>query len=212
MHQITCPSCGQRLAVRDQAAGKRVKCPKCDQGVPVPLAGAGVAGPGPAGPTSALPPKAPAAKPAVPAPAAPAPEAPVADADETPVADADETSVLAPEPPPRKRLLKKNRVAADILGVIGMVLGLGTAASTFFIALIIGPCCALPLVIVPAPCAILAILMGDLKRHRIFGVVGLVLAVIGVILAVLIWAGILAGLKASMPDFAPPPSFGGGTR
>jgi predicted Zn finger-like uncharacterized protein len=204
MLQITCPGCGQRLAVRDQAAGKRVKCPKCGQSVPVPPAGAGMAGPGPARPTSAPPPKAPAAEPAPPAPAAPAPEAPVADADETPV--------LTPEPLPRKGLLKKNRVAADILGVIGMVLGLGTAASTFFIALIIGPCCALPLVIVPAPCAILAILMGDLKRHRIFGVVGLVLAVIGVILAVLLWAGILAGLTASMPDFAPPPSLGGGTR
>ena len=36
--QVTCP-CGQRLAVKDELAGKRVKCPKCKQ--PLAISGQG---------------------------------------------------------------------------------------------------------------------------------------------------------------------------
>jgi predicted Zn finger-like uncharacterized protein len=33
---VTCPGCQARIKVRDEHAGKRVKCPKCGGAVPVP--------------------------------------------------------------------------------------------------------------------------------------------------------------------------------
>ena len=37
--QVTC-QCGQKLAVKDELAGKRVKCPKCKQPLAIPGLGA----------------------------------------------------------------------------------------------------------------------------------------------------------------------------
>lgn len=51
--RITCPSCSAVLSVRDENAGRAVKCPKCDGVIPVP--------------TPAAPPPAPVAPPPPPA-------------------------------------------------------------------------------------------------------------------------------------------------
>jgi MFS family permease len=127
-----------------------------------------------------------------PARARPSPLAPAA----TPLPPPEAPPVAeAIEPPARKRFFKKNRKAADILGVISLCLGLGACIMTFLVQLIGGMCCGWlgwPLAIVPIPMAIVTIVLGDLRRHKIMAIIAMVLSVIGVVLAILVLLGLSA--------------------
>lgn len=140
---IACPSCKARLQAPDNTAGKRVKCPKCQNPIPVPAAG-GTPAPAPAKQPAAAPSKPPVKKPAPPpdndfnfdddppAPkkgAAPAKKAPPRDdddddPDERPAprkgaaparkpAPRDEDDDYDDEPPPRKGAVAKKKPVDD---------------------------------------------------------------------------------------------------
>jgi serine/threonine protein kinase len=60
MIAITCSSCQKKLSIKEEAAGKRVKCPGCGAVMPVPAktkAAAPVAGPAPAAEMATMPPQ-----------------------------------------------------------------------------------------------------------------------------------------------------------
>jgi hypothetical protein len=71
---VTC-TCGKRLSVKDELAGKRVRCPGCQGVVAIPAAGAAPTPPPAAAPRPPAPPAKPAAMPPAP-PAAPAAKRP----------------------------------------------------------------------------------------------------------------------------------------
>ncbi len=127
MIQTLCRGCGQQFTVKDDLAGKRVRCPGCGDPVPVPLPGEA-----PARPPVPVPPPHPAPMPpprATPVPAPRPPPRPAAVALEQPAAPPSPTAAFADldtgggERTPRKRSKSPAQRGAGCVGFVGAVVG-----------------------------------------------------------------------------------------